>query len=233
MDYFTHLPVEQKLVLLVILIIVASVVFKTTLLVSIPYLVITLLTAWVGYECVREKQFYKHTCKKIAIKKRGGKESFDSSNVKELSKRESEQDEDERPYYKNIKLHGEENRSNSYPVTHLKEEPQYDDREITSYPFRMIEDENGTVTADYIQDDPNVELTEEKDEEIYEMYHPKGCSGDTMIAKRMSYMATMPKRAINTRARLDKYALAPYLEEELEQHANSIWWEQDSLEEQF
>jgi len=178
---------------------------------------------------------HKHTCKETIIlePKNDRKEPFDPSHATGLMSRESDQKDSERPDYKNIKVHGEEHRANSYPVTYLDSQASPEDRKLTNYPFRMEEDENGNIKAVYAQNDPTVELTKEKDKQIYEMYYPGKYSGDTMIARRMGHMATMPKRAIEARSKLDKYVFVPFLEEELEQHANSIWWERDELEHEF
>ena len=245
MDYFTQIPVEQKIVLLAILIIVVAMVFKTPVLVSIPHLTIIFLTSWVGLNVFLKNPINQHTCKQMTIvdkhkvdkekvNKEEMKEGFDLTNGDNLELRHSKQHEDDLPDYKNIKIHNELHQSKSYPTTKLDKNPEKKSRSITNYPFQMLEDKDSNVRAEYTQDyDVGQFIKGDIDKEIYDMFYEKKCSGDTRIARRMSHMATMPKRAIEARSRLDKYALAPFLEEELEQHANSIWWENEELEHMF
>ncbi len=237
MDYFDNLPSNQKLILLVILIVVVAMTFKTSIMVSAPYLAIAVLTGWVGYNVYSGPSPNQHTCQKVVmIKKEPVCEGFMPEDVlDDTVTRPANQQDDVSPDYKNIKLHGDENQAKSYAVAGvLKPRPLNEDRSITNYPFKMMEDGNGDIRSVYTQDDATDDiLTDEKDQEVYDLYHNKGCSGDTMIASRMSHMATMPKRAIEARARLDKYTIAPYLEEELGQHANSRWWDNEDLEHMF
>lgn len=61
-----------------------------------------------------------------------------------------------------------------------------------------------------------------------------GSLGDNKLAHRMKYLSNMNRVAIDNRARLDKYTNLNYLTEELDDHANSVWWDDDvALEKQF
>jgi hypothetical protein len=61
---------------------------------------------------------------------------------------------------------------------------------------------------------------------------PNGTADDA-LAVRMHHMATMPKRAIDARARFDKYTVKHLFDEELHQHENRRWWDNQDLEQAF
>jgi hypothetical protein len=58
-------------------------------------------------------------------------------------------------------------------------------------------------------------------------------TGDDSLTYRMYDMGQKNKHAIMNRAMWDKNSLIPYLEEELRDHANSIWWDDETLEHEF
>lgn len=53
---------------------------------------------------------------------------------------------------------------------------------------------------------------------------------DDSMVSHMLHTGSKGKRALTNRALYSKYSLIPYIEEELNDHANSIWWENDELE---
>ena len=226
MDYFTQLPAEQKILLLVIIIIVGGIVSDMPVSINMPYLLAILLSVWVGYVLLSGEEPSSHSCQKMIVVKKDEKEGFEDHEMENFDPRNAQELEPELPMpdYKNMRLHSEEE---------YAESPE--DRKITNYPYQTFEDDDGNIykeltngTADYL-------VTDEKDEEIHKMYFPNlGVeSGDTRIAKRMSYMSTMPKRAIENRAQFDKYTVAPYVFEELRDSENTRWWDNQDLEAQF
>ncbi len=84
------------------------------------------------------------------------------------------------------------------------------------------------------------EITDSYESECYNdidnLYHGKSnypLSGDDNLTYRMYDMGQKNKHAIINRAMWDKNSLIPYLEEELRTHANSIWWDDETLEHEF
>lgn len=63
-----------------------------------------------------------------------------------------------------------------------------------------------------------------------EPYAIEGCMGDTLIAEKMKHMSTMPKRSIDARAKFDKYASLHLFDEELHEHQNRRWWDNQDYE---
>lgn len=57
----------------------------------------------------------------------------------------------------------------------------------------------------------------------------EGCIGDNIIARKMKHMSTMSKRAQDARARSNK-TKSDLFEEELEEHANRRWWDNQDYE---
>jgi hypothetical protein len=60
-----------------------------------------------------------------------------------------------------------------------------------------------------------------------------GDVGDDRLAKHVSHNQKKSKQSLDNRSLWNKNSLIPYLEEELEEHANSRWWDDDSLESRF
>ncbi|MGL5934489.1 MAG: hypothetical protein ACRCZI_02580 [Cetobacterium sp.] len=60
---------------------------------------------------------------------------------------------------------------------------------------------------------------------------PEKVSGDDQYALRMQEMMKQSKRSTDNRSKWSTNSLIPYIEEELQMHANSGgWWEDDNLE---
>lgn len=57
--------------------------------------------------------------------------------------------------------------------------------------------------------------------------------GDNAFTDKMIHMSLKNKHAINNRARWNKYSFMPFIEEEIETHANSRWWDNQDLEQDF
>lgn len=205
---------------MIMLIFIAVIIFSiNNEMINLPYLMICIAAGIAGYTVIQDYHVSPHSCKEpLEIKPR-----YIGDDLKTDP---SYQEYDEKPSYKNIEIHTESNKSKSYPTTHLTPAPLHQDYSITNYPFKLIDDKDGKVHPVYTQDDPSDEITEyAEDPDILEMYKSQSYNGDNMIADRMKYLSDKPKQAIIARSNLDKYTLAPFLEEELEQHANSRWWE--------
>jgi hypothetical protein len=67
---------------------------------------------------------------------------------------------------------------------------------------------------------------------IQELHKDMGCSGDNKLANRMKYMGMQAKVSQDNRAKLNRYSLQQYWEEELRDNENRDWWdlEQDYLD---
>ena len=65
---------------------------------------------------------------------------------------------------------------------------------------------------------------------IKKLHKEMGSLGDTKIFNRMKYMAMQPKWSQDIRASYNKYSLQPYVEKELQEHADRIWWNSDHLD---
>ncbi len=60
-----------------------------------------------------------------------------------------------------------------------------------------------------------------------------GCSGDNSIMKKMSHVSSMNKRALTARSNFSSNSIKKYFEEELRDHSNRIWWDNQDLEQAF
>lgn len=67
---------------------------------------------------------------------------------------------------------------------------------------------------------------------VQELHKDMGCSGDNKLANRMKYMMLQPKMSHDARARMNRYTLLQFWEEELRDNENRDWWdaEQDHLD---
>ncbi len=90
-------------------------------------------------------------------------------------------------------------------------------------------EEKAVVPENTMEMPPLVESTENY---IYDdIFSPIGpIKGEDKLMFKMYEIGKKNKRAMTYRALYDKNNLKPYLEEELEQHANSRWWDDDTLE---
>jgi hypothetical protein len=57
--------------------------------------------------------------------------------------------------------------------------------------------------------------------------------GDDEIVRKMQHMGTMSKRAIDARAKLDRNVTMNVFQDELDQHANRQWWDDQNLDQVF
>ena len=61
-----------------------------------------------------------------------------------------------------------------------------------------------------------------------------GSLGDNRLAHLQKKRSNKNREAIDNMARQDKYTNINYLAEELNEHANSVWWDDDvELEKEF
>lgn len=66
------------------------------------------------------------------------------------------------------------------------------------------------------------------------IYDEIGSIGDNKLSRRMKYMSNMNRVAMDNQARVNKYTNIAYFEEELNDHENSVWWEDnEALENSF
>jgi hypothetical protein len=71
------------------------------------------------------------------------------------------------------------------------------------------------------------------DVDIKDLLNDLGSDGDNKLANRMRVVSLKNKEAIINRAKVDRYTNQHYFTEELNNHANSIWWENDDYESLF
>lgn len=69
--------------------------------------------------------------------------------------------------------------------------------------------------------------------DIRQMHSYMGGSGDTQICNRMKYMGMQAQMSQDIRAKWNKYSVQPWIEEELQDHADREWWNSDHLESEF
>ncbi len=72
--------------------------------------------------------------------------------------------------------------------------------------------------------------------DINNLYYGKSnfpLAGDDNLTYRMHEMGQKNKQAMDNRAMFDKNSFLPYIEEELRSHSNSIWWDDETLENEF
>lgn len=66
--------------------------------------------------------------------------------------------------------------------------------------------------------------------DIRDLHMQMGATGDNQIFNRMKYVAIQPQVSKDIRARWTTHGLRPFVEEELREQANKIWWENDDLD---
>ena len=67
----------------------------------------------------------------------------------------------------------------------------------------------------------------------YNLFDEIGSLGDNNIAHLMKHLSNKNRVAIDNMARQNKYTNINYFAEELNDHANSIWWDDETLEKEF
>jgi hypothetical protein len=80
---------------------------------------------------------------------------------------------------------------------------------------------------------PPIPLTYDEYKYRENLFPESSCPGDYLIAEKMKHMGLQPKVSIDAQARVNKYTNYGYLAEELDSHANSIWWDDETLEDEF
>ena len=65
------------------------------------------------------------------------------------------------------------------------------------------------------------------------LFPEASCTGDYLLAEKMKHMGLQPKVSIDAQSRVNKYTNYGYFAEELDSHANSIWWDDETLEDEF
>lgn len=66
--------------------------------------------------------------------------------------------------------------------------------------------------------------------DIRDLHMQMGATGDNQIFNRMKYVSIQPQVSKDIRARWTTHGLRPFVEEELREQANKIWWENDDLD---
>ncbi len=91
------------------------------------------------------------------------------------------------------------------------------------------------VVADF--EAPATDIVAEKAQyydTVNDLYKPGlGCPGDDALAKKMKHMSMKNKAAIDARSRMTKYSFMHLFDEELNDHSNSRWWDNQDLEQYF
>ena len=67
----------------------------------------------------------------------------------------------------------------------------------------------------------------------YNLFDEIGSLGDNKIAHLMKHVSNKNRVAIDNMTRQNKYTNINYFAEELNDHANSIWWDDETLEKEF
>ncbi len=67
----------------------------------------------------------------------------------------------------------------------------------------------------------------------YNLFDEIGSLGDNRIAHLMKHVSNKNRVAIDNMARQNKYTNINYFTQELDDHANSIWWDDETLEKEF
>jgi hypothetical protein len=60
-----------------------------------------------------------------------------------------------------------------------------------------------------------------------------GCIGDNKFAHHMKHVSNKNRVAMDNMARQNKYTNLNYFANELKDHANSVWWDDETLEQEF
>ena len=124
---------------------------------------------------------------------------------------------------------------------------QYDDAD-TNYITKMIMKVKDSIkelvmqpkiTSENTIDMESTEIKSPKQLEYSENNYKKnlfdeiGSLGDNNIAHLMKNMSNKNRVAIDNMARQNKYTNIHYFNQELKDHANSVWWDDESLESEF
>lgn len=99
------------------------------------------------------------------------------------------------------------------------------------------------VDLNELSDDDEIteEITQELNKQLYtnnaakyqNLHNANMQDGDSALANRMKVQSGRAKESIDNKARFNKYSLGPYLEQELQDHANMRWWDNPALEQHF
>jgi hypothetical protein len=107
--------------------------------------------------------------------------------------------------------------------------PNKDHVSVVKETFNSSRDDSDDVDFIYAQQYfPSPDLCWQ--DTVYNRYNDVICPGDKRLSDRMKWMGQKNKFAIDNRAKFDKYTNLNYFEEELNDAANSRWWDNDDLE---
>ena len=67
----------------------------------------------------------------------------------------------------------------------------------------------------------------------YDIIDDLGSNGDNLLSKRMKHMSNKNRESVDNYARQNKMTNMSYFEDELKDHANSVWWDDETLENEF
>jgi hypothetical protein len=67
----------------------------------------------------------------------------------------------------------------------------------------------------------------------YNTYDELAGIGDNLLTHKMKHMSNMNRVAMDNFARQNKNTNIHYFNNELDEHANSVWWDDDTLENEF
>jgi hypothetical protein len=65
------------------------------------------------------------------------------------------------------------------------------------------------------------------------LFPDASCGGDYLLAEKMKHMGLQTKVSMDAQSRVNKYTNYGYFAEELNSHANSRWWDDETLEDEF
>jgi hypothetical protein len=129
--------------------------------------------------------------------------------------------------------------------TQISDMPNVEDQTFTEIrPYEHQYFENNDY-GDYSMSDIDIKYYNQKynnnsntsfanyDVDIKDLLNDLGSDGDNKLANRMRVVSLKNKEAIINRSKVDKYTNQHYFTEELNNHANSIWWENDDYESLF
>ena len=132
-------------------------------------------------------------------------------------------------------------RAHESECDHVQFAPSKD--EITRYHSKQMANDDEEPKEDTYQ---NVKEAEnqysEKDfdialynnyDSVKNVYYDMACPGDNALSDRMLEQGKRSQQATDARAKFDKYSTLHYLDEELNNTANSRWWDNDALEHLF
>lgn len=109
-----------------------------------------------------------------------------------------------------------------------------DDSDIPDYEVSFINKCNSKDTSILPYTERPMPLEYSENNYKYNLYNELGSLADNRLAKLQKKIGNRNREAMDRMARMDKYTNIGYFTEELNEHANSRWWDDDvELEREF